>query len=105
MNTETKERQIFFGHDSNGIGSICVHPSRNYFAVAEKGDWPNIYVYSYPDLKLYRIMRKGTEKVYSHIEFSNTGTKLASVGNAPDFNLTVWDWKIERVILKAKAFG
>ena len=105
MNTTTKEKQIFFGHDSDGIGSVCVHPSRKYFAVAEKGVSPNIYVYSYPDLKLYRVMRKGTEKKYSHIEFSNTGVKLASVGNAPDYTLTVWDWAIERVILKAKAYS
>jgi len=105
QNIETGKKQIFFGHDSNGIGSIAVLPDRKYFAVAERGQWPNIYVYSYPEIKLYRILRKNAEKSYSHIEFSNTGSYLASVANAPDFNLTVWDWRHEQVILKCKAFG
>jgi len=105
LNIKTGKKQIYFGTDSNGIGSVAVHPDRNYFAVAERGDWPNIYVYSYPDIKLYRIMRRNAEKAYSHIEFSNTGGYLASVANAPDYNLTVWDWKREQVILKCKAFS
>lgn len=29
---------------------------------------------------------------YSHISFSKTGSKLASVGYAPDYTLAVWDW-------------
>jgi hypothetical protein len=28
-----------------GVGSVAVHPSRKYFAVAEKGVWPNVYIY------------------------------------------------------------
>ena len=43
-------------------------------------------------MRLYRILRKGTENLYSHIEFSVTGTKLASVGGNPDYTITVWDW-------------
>ena len=30
--------------------------------------------------------------LYAHVEFSTTGTLLASLGGAPDFTLTVWDW-------------
>lgn len=56
-------------------------------------------------MRLYRILRKGTETLYSHIEFSVSGTKLASVGGHPDFTITVWDWINQRVILKAKAFS
>ena len=82
-----------------------MHPSRKYFAVAEKGRFPNIYIYEYPSMKLYRIMKNGTENIYSHIEFSVSGTKLASVGGNPDYTITVWDWIIEKVILKAKAFS
>lgn len=93
------------GQDIDGVGSISVHPSKKYFAVAEKGRSPNIYVYEYPSLKLYRIMKNGTENLYSHVEFSNSGTKLASVGGAPDYTITVWDWINQRVILKAKAFS
>ena len=82
-----------------------MHPSKKYFAIAEKGVLPNIYIYEYPSLKLYRICRKGTEKMYAHIEFSKTGSSLASLGGAPDYTLTVWDWRKQRVVLKAKAFS
>ena len=104
-NVESKTRRIFHGTDTDGIGSICVHPSRKYFAVAEKGPMPNIYIYEWPSLKLYRICKKGTEMKYAHVEFSSSGTKLASLGGAPDYTLTVWDWLSQGVILKSKAFS
>lgn len=100
-----KTRKIYHGRDTDGIGSIAVHPTRKYFAVAEKGIMPNIYIYDYPDLKLYRICRGGTERAYSHVEFSKRGDKLASVGSAPDYTITVWNWKSQKVILKSKAFS
>lgn len=87
------ETQIFFSKDGGGIGSIAVHPSKKYFSVAEKGDHPNIYVYEYPSLKLYRILRKGTEKSYSCCNFSNSGDILASVGSNPDYTISLWNWK------------
>lgn len=39
------------------------------------------------------------------MDFTVTGEKLASVGQAPDYMLTVWDWAKEKVILHCKAFG
>ena len=33
------------------------HPSQAYFAVGEKGTKPFIAIYTYPDLKLHRILR------------------------------------------------
>jgi WD40 repeat protein len=56
-------------------------------------------------MRLYRILRRGTENAYAHIEFSVSGHKLASIGGNPDYTLSVWDWITERVILKAKAFS
>jgi WD40 repeat protein len=104
-NIDTHEKKIYHGKDTDGIGSIAVHPSRKYFAVAEKGKAPNIYIYEYPSMRLYRILRRGTENAYAHIEFSVSGHKLASIGGNPDYTLSVWDWITERVILKAKAFS
>lgn len=101
----TQERRVFFSKDGGGIGSIAVHPSRKYFAVAEKGAWPNIYIYEFPSLKLYRILRKGTERSYSNICFSLNGNYIASVGSYPDYLLCVWEWLQEVVILKSKAFS
>ena len=104
-NMTTQEFKTFDGKDSDGVGSIAVHPSRKHFAVAEKGPSPNIYIYEWPSLRLYRILQKGTEMSYAHCEFSSTGDKLCSLGGAPDYTLTVWDWLAERVILKAKAMS
>lgn len=86
----TKDKKTFYSKDRGGIGSIAVHPSKKYFAVAEMGNFPNIYIYEYPSLKLYRILRKGTERAYSSVNFSGSGDTLASVGSDPDFLLTVW---------------
>ena len=82
-----------------------IHPSRRYFAVAEKGVKPNINIFEYPSLKLHRVLREGTEEAYANLDFSPDGTQLASVGSAPDFMLTVWDWKNERIMLRYKAFS
>lgn len=101
----TREKTVFYSRDKGGIGAIAVHPSRKYFAVAEKGNFPNIYIYEYPSLKLYRVIRKGTERSFSCINFSGSGDMLASVGSSPDYLLTVWDWKQEQMLLKSKAFS
>lgn len=69
------------------------------------GVFPNIYIYEYPSLRLYRILRKGTERTYSCVNFSGSGEMLASVGADPDYLLTVWEWKQERLLLKSKAFS
>ena len=73
--------------------------------MCEKGNSPNVYLYEYPSLKLYRILRKGTEQSYSNADFSSTGAKLATVGSYPDFLLVIWDWKQEQIQLKTKAFS
>lgn len=43
--------------------------------------------------------------LFAHVEFSTSGTLLASLGGAPDYTLTVWEWTKQRVILKNRAFG
>lgn len=45
--------------------------------------------------------------MYAHVEFSifSKGELLASLGGAPDFTITIWNWKNEKVVLKNKAFG
>lgn len=112
---------------------VKVSPSKDYFAVAEKGKQPNILIYEYPSLRLYRILRSkqdiflhlflmyifiqysfpvlfflsvdGTERAYSCMDFNNDGSLLASVGNAPDFTLTLWIWKNEQILLRCKAIS
>ena len=62
-------------------------------------------IYEYPSLRVYRILREGTEKAYANLDFSPNGDKLASVGSAPDYMLTVWDWMNENIELRSKAFS
>lgn len=94
-----------FGHNTGGVGALAVHPERRIFAVGEKGVEPHVVLYEYPSLRPYRILRKGTEAAYSDVCFSPTGNQLASVGSFPDYMLTVWDWRAERIILRTKAFA
>uniref|UniRef100_A0A3B3STQ2 Cilia- and flagella-associated protein 44 n=1 Tax=Paramormyrops kingsleyae TaxID=1676925 RepID=A0A3B3STQ2_9TELE len=86
-----------------GIGAIMVHPSRHFLAVAEKGNRPNIVVYEFPSLQPFRILRGGTAWVYTTLAFDHEGLLLASVGGAPDYMLTLWAWREERVLLRCKA--
>ncbi|OQS05147.1 phytophthora infestans avirulence-associated protein 3.4F-A [Thraustotheca clavata] len=99
------QKTYLFGYSGGGIGAIAVHPRKTFFAVGEKGIKPHICIYTYPDVKLYRVLRNGTERGYSSLRFSEDGMKLASVGAAPDFLLTVWNWMGEQMILRCKAFG
>ncbi|MBN3326680.1 CFA44 protein, partial [Atractosteus spatula] len=101
----TKEQRYLRSCSGGGIGTIMVHPSKNYFAVAEKGTQPDIIIYEYPSLRPYRKLRGGTEEAYSCVDFNSTGSLLASVGSNPDYMLTLWDWQEEQVVLRSKAFS
>eukprot|EP00754_Rhynchopus_humris_P046274 Rhum_TRINITY_DN5785_c0_g1::Rhum_TRINITY_DN5785_c0_g1_i1::g.18312::m.18312 len=105
-------RHVVRGRDGGGVGSVCAHPDRTCFAVAEKvgsqsaaDQSPNVYVYSYPERELIRTLRGGTEGYYTAAAFSGSGDKLATVGGDPDYMLTVWNWQAECVILRFKAWG
>ncbi|RHY08468.1 hypothetical protein DYB36_005157 [Aphanomyces astaci] len=104
-NMATMQSKHVFGLGGGGVGAIAVHPSRGFFAVGDKGNKPNITIYVYPSLKVFRVLRQGTERAYCSLRFSNDGAKLASVGASPDFLLTVWNWRDEQTILRCKAFG
>ncbi|GAB5369824.1 hypothetical protein AAMO2058_001439500 [Amorphochlora amoebiformis] len=105
IDLETFGRRIIVGKNSRGLCAVAVHPSHKIFAVAEKGLDPKILLYSYPEVKVIHTLCKGTNRTFSSLEFSPNGKKLASVGNSPDFLLTVWDWKREAIILHTKAFS
>ncbi|CAM9470484.1 unnamed protein product [Choristocarpus tenellus] len=105
LDLSTMTRRMVFGMDGRGVGCFAIHPSQKFIAVGEKGAAPNIYIYDYPSFRIMKVLRKGTELGYRALDFNGNGEKLASVGQAPDFMLTVWDWREERVILHCKAFG
>ncbi|CAH1262544.1 CFAP44 [Branchiostoma lanceolatum] len=105
LGLESGEQKYLHSTSGRGVGALTVHPSQKYFAVAEKGDQPNINIYEWPSMKLYRIMRAGTAEAYAFVDFNPSGDLLASVGSYPDFMLTIWDWKNEQIVLRSKAFG
>ncbi|XP_034144335.1 cilia- and flagella-associated protein 44 isoform X2 [Esox lucius] len=105
LDIQTKEQRYLRSCSGQGIGTIMAHPSKRYLAVAEKGDQPSIIIYEYPSLRPYRILRGGTVQAYSFVDFYREGSLLASVGSAPDYMLTLWEWRHEQVILRCKAFS
>ncbi|XP_016158290.1 PREDICTED: cilia- and flagella-associated protein 44 isoform X2 [Ficedula albicollis] len=105
QNLRTKNQTYVRSSCGSGIGFITAHPSKEYFAVGEKGKKPNIVIYSYPSVRPYRILKGGTEVAYVFGDFNRTGTLLASVGSSPDYMLTIWDWKQEDTLLRSKAFA
>ncbi|KAL5033039.1 hypothetical protein BDV3_000061 [Batrachochytrium dendrobatidis] len=106
MNLRTGEQKHMMGLREGSIGAVAIHPMQTYFAVAEIFDsQPHIYVFEYPSLKLYRVLRNGAEKGYSDLCFNTNGDKISSVAIDPDYMLTIWDWKQEKVMLRSKAFS
>ncbi|CAK8686101.1 unnamed protein product [Clavelina lepadiformis] len=105
LNLASGDHQFLRSCSGGGVGALTVHPSGKYFVVAEKGVKPYLLIYEFPSLKLYRILRGGTERAYSFVDFDPKGNLLASVGSAPDYMLTVWDWKKEKIMLRSKAFS
>eukprot|EP01063_Lacrimia_lanifica_P008975 TRINITY_DN1602_c0_g1_i1.p1 TRINITY_DN1602_c0_g1~~TRINITY_DN1602_c0_g1_i1.p1 ORF type:complete len:1770 (+),score=916.72 TRINITY_DN1602_c0_g1_i1:89-5398(+) len=100
------------GKDGGGVGAVCVHPKKTCYAVAEKigsqsgpADRPSVYIYSLPDSAPMKRLQKGTETYYTAAAFNASGDKLATVGGDPDYMLTVWNWELEQVILRFKAWG
>jgi hypothetical protein len=108
VNLSTDERQFVQGRDNGGIGCVAMSSDGKHMAVAEKStsSQPNIYIYEYEGLRLYRILRKGTEKGYASVKFSpHNKSHIAALGMFPDYLLSVWDWRNERLLLKCKAYG
>nr|XP_026648670.1 cilia- and flagella-associated protein 44 isoform X3 [Zonotrichia albicollis] len=105
QNLGTKHQKHIRSSCGSGIGFITAHPSKEYFAVGEKGKKPNIVIYTYPSVRPYRILKGGTEVAYVFGDFNRTGSLLASVGSSPDYMLTIWDWTQEETLLRSKAFA
>ena len=82
-----------------------MHPSSNFFAAGEKGINPNVYIYAYPSREVVRILSNGTERAFSDLRFNSKGDMIATVGSFPDYQLHIWNWRDESIVLRAKAFA
>ncbi|CAG9578714.1 unnamed protein product [Danaus chrysippus] len=109
MDVNTK--QIWFRRSTTGgsVGALTSYrQDPNYrIAIAEgrEGDIdPIILLYIWPQMDIDAVLRDGTANAYSILDFSPDGELLASVGKAPDYNLTIWNWKKHRILLRSSAF-
>mmetsp|Transcript_22443 Transcript_22443/g.56709 ORF Transcript_22443/g.56709 Transcript_22443/m.56709 type:complete len:1880 (+) Transcript_22443:135-5774(+) len=107
----SEEQRILHGKDSGGVGAVQISPCGNYLAVAESTiepmtQPPRIFIYQFGTMNVHRVLRKCSEKGYVGVAFSpHNHDQLASLGAFPDYLLTVWNWKAERIMLKCKAYG
>lgn len=83
LDLSTGQQTYLPGPRRGGIGSLAVHPSGKFIAIAEVHESPVIYILNYPELKIHRILRNGTTRAYSNLCFNKTGDKIASVGSDP----------------------
>ena len=105
-NFKTNEQRYVEGIREASIGAIAVHPSGKYIAVGEVcRTQPNIYLYEYPSMDLYKILKGGASRGYADLTFNTSGTKIASVATEPDYTLTVWNWESSSILLRSKAFS
>ncbi|KAJ8721473.1 hypothetical protein PYW07_002248 [Mythimna separata] len=65
---------------------------------------PIIILYTWPQMEIDAVLRDGTANAYSILDFSPDGELLASVGKEPDYNLTIWNWKFHKILLRTSAF-
>ncbi|XP_054613541.1 cilia- and flagella-associated protein 44-like [Dunckerocampus dactyliophorus] len=105
LDVPTKKQSYLRSCGGGGIGAIRVSDSKEYLAVAEKGNKPLLIVYEYPSMRAYRILKDGTERAFCSVNFNNDGSLLASLGSVPDYMLTVWNWRQEEVVLRCKAIS
>ncbi|RZF43851.1 hypothetical protein LSTR_LSTR013316 [Laodelphax striatellus] len=74
-----------------------------HIAIGEKGSDPLIIVYEWPLFKVISVLREGTTREYTHLNFSSDGKYLVSQGGEPDFLITVWNWNRGQIMLQVKS--
>ncbi len=102
--TSSFSQRTFIQGIDQAIGALALSAKKEYIAVGGVGSNPRVCVYDATTLKLQRVLRNGTTRAYSSMFFRPDGAQLATVGSAPDFMLTLWNWRNESVILRKLAF-
>lgn len=100
------ERRYFTGVRQSNIGAIAIHPSKQFIAYSERNiDDPRIYLLEYPSLRLHRTLIGGAVRSIVGLSFDSEGGRLASIASDPDYMLTIWNWEVQRIVLRSKAFS
>lgn len=90
-----------------GIGCVAKNPNPvyNHLTIGENGKKPTIFIYKFPDMQLVAMLKKGTKRQFSILDYTSDGELLASQGGDPDYMITIWDWKRQEIKLRAKSFS
>ncbi|XP_039285511.1 cilia- and flagella-associated protein 44 [Nilaparvata lugens] len=98
-------RQLTFRRTAGGggVGHITKNLAFPHIAIGEKGVNPLIIVYEWPSFQVISVLKEGTTKEYTHLNFSSDGKHLVSQGGEPDFLITVWNWKRGEIMLQVKS--
>lgn len=91
----------------DGIGCLAKNPNRayNHLTIGENGKKPTIFIYKFPEMQLVSMLKKGTKRQFSILDYTTDGELLASQGGDPDYMITIWDWKRGEIKLRAKSFS
>ncbi|RZC43160.1 thyroid receptor-interacting protein 11 [Asbolus verrucosus] len=89
-----------------GIAHIKANPCPefNHVAVAEHGEIPLIIIYEWPAMEINCILKGGSQRLYSHLDYSPDGLLLVSQGGEPDYLITVWNWPKRKILLRTKSY-
>ncbi|XP_064214804.1 cilia- and flagella-associated protein 44 isoform X1 [Tribolium castaneum] len=89
-----------------GIAHIKANPNPefNHVAIAENGKIPLIIIYEWPSMEINCVLKGGSSRLYSHLDFSPDGLLLVSQGGEPDYLITIWNWPKRRILLRTKSY-
>lgn len=107
VNIKTGQVESQEGPFAGGVGTVAVHPSRNFFLVGERSPkTPRLLVHEWPSrMQVGEFGGSGCSVGYAACCFDRDGTRVATVGAAPDYTLAVWDWESRTMALRSKCFS
>ncbi|XP_055976813.1 cilia- and flagella-associated protein 43 [Sorex fumeus] len=99
INIETKKRSIL--QCMNGIvGVMATNIPHQVVAFSDRKLKPLIYIYNFPELTRKMKLKGNVLLDYTILSFSYCGTYLASYSSLPEFELAIWDWKMNVILCK-----
>ncbi|KAI5745712.1 hypothetical protein M8J76_013644 [Diaphorina citri] len=103
LNISDKLVELRRGSGGQGLGCITKNNTEPHIAIGEKGHNPDIIIYEWPSFNVVSVLRGGSVKQYTCVDYSPKGDILVSQSGEPDHTIGIWDWKQRHVILKVKS--
>lgn len=76
----------------------------SHLVIAEQGINPPIIIYEWPSLEIFGLLKGGSTKRFTHMDYSPDGSLLVSQAGEPDYLITIWNWPIRRILLRTKSY-